>query len=211
MLKINFLGDSITEGALASDEKHSYVYLVGQMTNSMVRNYGVSVSGFTKRNIPNDDPRRKMYFASRVKDMDHDADYVFVFGGTNDFGRGAAPMGNINDNEPNTFYGGLNLLIHELLKHYKKEQIVFILPLHRDEEDLIIPDENDNPGHPLKDYCDVMTKVIYSYGIRLLDIREKFGKAKNNRLLADGLHPNDEGYRYLATLIADYINNVLLK
>lgn len=211
MLRINVLGDSITEGAFASSEEKTFVYLLGEMTDSMVRNYGVSNSGIARRIIPNDDPRRMMYFASRVYNMDHLADYVFVFGGTNDFGRGAAPMGSDGDQTPETFCGGLNCLIDELLKYYKQEQIIFILPLYREQENEIIPDENNEPGHPLQDYRNMMTKILSSRGIAILDIKDKFGKAENNPLLVDGLHPNDEGHRLIASLIADYIKNGLLK
>ena len=55
--------------------------------------------------------------------------------------------------------------------------------------------------------------VVYSeeeFERNKLDIKDKFGKAENNPLLADGLHPNDEGHRLIATLLADYINKELL-
>ena len=210
MLKINVLGDSITEGFSASDEKHSFVYLLSELTNSLVNNYGVCNSGIARRIIPNDDPRRMMFFASRVKDMDHSANYVFVFGGTNDYGRGAAKIGKESDHTPETFCGGLNCLIDELLKYYKREQIIFILPLYREEENLSIPDEEGKPGHPLQYYRDLIEKIVSFNKIKVLDIKDKFGKAENNPLLADGLHPNDEGHRLIATLLADYINKELL-
>ena len=41
MLKINFLGDSITEGCMASKPENGYVSLIGKMLNAEVRNYGI--------------------------------------------------------------------------------------------------------------------------------------------------------------------------
>ncbi len=37
--------------------------------------------------------------------MDNDADIIIVFGGTNDFGNGDAPFGEMSDRTPYTFYG----------------------------------------------------------------------------------------------------------
>ncbi len=44
-------------------------------------------------------------FCSRVEEMDNDADIIIVFGGTNDFGNGDAPFGEMSDRTPYTFYG----------------------------------------------------------------------------------------------------------
>ena len=56
--------------------------------------------------------------------MNHDADYVIVFGGTNDFGHGDAPFGEIGDKTPDTFCGAVDDLVNVLLRYYKKEQII---------------------------------------------------------------------------------------
>lgn len=40
--------------------------------------------------------------------MDNDADIIIVFGGTNDFGNGDAPFGEMSDRTPYTFYGRIN-------------------------------------------------------------------------------------------------------
>lgn len=43
-----------------------------------------------------------------------------------------------------------------------------------------------------------------------MDLKDKMGVAKDNPYIADGLHPNDLGHRYLAELISEYIQNTLL-
>ena len=53
-------------------------------------------------------------FIERAKRMDKNADIVCVFGGTNDYGHGDAPIGNIGDDNPATFYGALNTLFRYL-------------------------------------------------------------------------------------------------
>ena len=206
---INILGDSITEGALASKEENTFVYLLGQILHAETRNYGISGSRIAIQNKPSEDPRFDLYFASRVRLMKNDADYVLVFGGTNDYGHGDAPFGNIKDKTPNTFCGAVDNLINELLKFYKKEQLVFLIPLYRANEDSPYGDGSKTiPSHTLQEYRNALTKIVKQYGIAVLDIKDKIGRAENNPLIADGLHPNDEGHHYLARLLADYFRNL---
>ena len=132
---IDFFGDSITEGACASSQNKCFVERVGQLLNCTVINHGVSGTRFAHQDEPSVSPRFDLDFCYRLKDLNKDADYVFVFGGTNDYGHGLAPIGNMEDESPNTFYGAVNYLANNLLKMYKREQITFILPLHRINED----------------------------------------------------------------------------
>ena len=211
MLKINFLGDSITEGALASEASKTFISIIENVLNCEVRNYGISGSRIARQKRSSENPRFDMYFASRVSDMKNDADFVFVFGGTNDYGHGDAPMGKKGDNTPDTFYGAMNNLIDELLKFYKKDQIVFMLPLYR-------MDENNPYGEgvvriirePLQHYRDAMVEVLKERNIKILDIKDKIGKAENNPLIADGLHPNDLGHKRIADLVVKYIKENLM-
>ncbi len=200
-MKIAFLGDSITEGALASKEENTFVYKVGQYLNCTALNYGISATRIADQQNPTDS-REDKFFGSRVKDMDHSADLVFVFGGTNDFGHGDAPIGNKNDTSPKTFYGACDYLIKELLKYYKKEQVVFVLPLHRNDEDNVLGDGSKKVASlTLEGYTNIIVEVVNRYDIRILDIRNELTKD----LLQDGLHPGDVGHEKIARLLVDYI------
>ena len=66
---------------------------------------------------------------------------VAVFGGTNDYGHGDAPVGSFEDRTPDTFYGALHYLYSGLKEMYPKATIFVMLPLHREGED------NDNPDN----------------------------------------------------------------
>ncbi len=206
MLKINFLGDSITEGALADKQENCYVELVGKMLPAQVCNYGISATRIAKQITPSIDPRWDKYFATRVSEMKKDADYVFVFGGTNDYGHGDAPFGKMGDKTPDTFYGAMDDLINELLKYYPKEKIIFILPTYRLNEDNVYGEGNKKvPGHTLEEYRKAMVEVLNKYQMKILDIKDILGKAENNPLLADGLHPNNAGHKLIAELICNFI------
>ena len=205
---IDFLGDSITEGALASKQSKCYVERVGEILNCKVINHGISGTRFAHQKEASESPRFDLDFCYRLKDLDKSADYVFVFGGTNDYGHGLAPIGNKNNNTPDTFYGAVNYLANNLLKMYKKEQITFILPLHRIDEDNHYGDGSKTvPSLTLSGYIDIIKEVLDKYQIKYLDFRKDIGKADNNPLIADGLHPNDLGHEVLARLIVNYIKN----
>lgn len=207
-LVINFLGDSITEGCWSSKPELCFVSLVGKMLGAEVRNYGIGGTRFAKQRIPSWNPKYDQYFASRIPNMNHDADLLFVFGGTNDFGHGDAPIGEEGDNTPNTFIGATNNLVEELLKHYKKEQITFILPLHRMGENNVYGNgEKETPSLTLDGYVSIIKDIVSKNEIDILDVREEMGGGICNPLLRDGLHPNDLGHRKLAELICDYIKN----
>ena len=208
-MKINFLGDSITEGAFATCTKNQFVEKVGQYLNAVVRNYGISGTRIAIRPNPSPDPSWDLFFGGRVKDMDSDADYVIVFGGTNDYGNGGCLLGNIDDQDPRTFAGGMNYLIKELLKKYDKYKLIFMIPLYREgEEYRHLNGVNGAPGATLQEIREVMYKVLNKNNIKILDLKDEMGKADNNPLLEDGLHPNDEGHDKLARLIVNYIKSL---
>ena len=213
MIKINFLGDSITEGAAASAVEKTFVYLVGQKLNAEARNYGKGGTRLAKQIVPSIDPNYDKYFLLRAKSMNHDADYVFVFGGVNDFGHGDAPFGEIGDKTSNTFCGAVEELCDFLLKHYSKNKITFIPPLHCHDESNPCGYDNEKankPGKTLSEYYEALVKIVRSKDINILDIREEFGPAHDNpHFSPDYLHPSDDGHRFIADLIVDYLKSVL--
>jgi lysophospholipase L1-like esterase len=207
---IDFFGDSITEGAGATSQNKCYVERVGQILNCKVINHGVSGTRFAKQNKSSADPRWDLDFCYRLKDLNRNADLIFVFGGTNDFGHGDAPIGNKEDNTPDTFYGACNFLASSLLKMYKKEQIIFILPLHRVEEDNPRGEGfKEKPSLTLEGYRNIIKEVLDKYQIKYLDIRDNLGRAEDNPLFQDGIHPSDEGHELIAQQLVDYIRSEL--
>lgn len=210
MLKINFLGDSITEGCGSTDPKEKgFVSLVGKNLPCIARNYGIGGTRIAINSEQSPVDVWDLYFGGRVKEMNRDADYVFVFGGTNDYGHGKIPFGEFGDTDPHTFYGAVDYLINELLKYYKLGKLVFILPLYRFNETSPYGDgSKKEPGKTLPEYREAMLKVLNKYQVRVLDVKEEFGKGEDNPLLLDGLHPNDEGHLFLSKLICDYIKKI---
>ena len=105
--KINFLGDSITEGCGVSAKENTFIEILKEKYNlAEARNYGKGGTRIARQSEIKDpnEPRDKD-FLMRMWDMDPDADIVVVFGGTNDYGNGQAPLGTVDDTSIFTFFG----------------------------------------------------------------------------------------------------------
>ena len=240
--KINFLGDSITFGfglldlselpedfdpaTLAPEDNPLFSIdpdiLEGSFVNILrrecklaaARNYGVCGSRIARQH---DDGRFDMFpdtFIMRAERMDPDADIVVVFGGTNDFGHGNAPLGTMADREDGTFYGALHVLYRRLIEKYPGAEIVICTPLHRLDEDL--PGEEGVkliPGALLIEYVRAIREVAEYYSLPLLDLYACSGLQPNVPVIAekycpDGLHPNKAGYAILTRRIKHFLESL---
>jgi lysophospholipase L1-like esterase len=204
-MKINFLGDSITEG-YGVNKGECYVDVIASKYGHEVRNYGISGTRFGCSTIKDLD-LNDLYFALRVEKMNHDADKVVVFGGTNDYGVGQfIPLGNIGDKECNTFVGACDVLIKNLLKHYNKEQIIFIVPIPRHEEFLHLVDPNEKYITPtLHEYRFFVRKITQNYDIKCIDIGNLFPDVFDKEMLPDGIHPSKKAHVLIADAIIEYL------
>ena len=200
---INFLGDSITEGYCASSLSKGFVSIVGEKIHAKVNNYGIAATRIAKQSSVYDD---QSFFGARVKDMDKNADMVIVFGGTNDYGHGDAPVGDIGDTSPDTFYGGMNYLINELNKYFSRKRIIFILPTYRVNEDNPFGEYKTKRGHSLQVYRDAIVEVLNKHNIEYWDIKDELGDPTND-LYYDGLHPNDKGHEKIAEIIINKLRH----
>lgn len=208
-MKLIFLGDSITEGVGATCEENKYVSVVAKICGVETANFGVSGTRIARQKKPTL-PRTFDYdFQMRAEVMDKDADMVFVFGGTNDYGHGDAEIGTTEDNSPYTFCGGLNNLFAKLSAIYGKEKICFILPARRFDENDLCGGGRRKPTLPLKGYVDIIRSFCIVHGVDYIDLyNDGFPVPETDRgdeFTADGLHPNDKGHAFIAEKIKEYL------
>lgn len=202
-MRIIFLGDSITAGAGAGTVENMYTAQIEKLTGAEVLNYGVGGTRIARQTKPSADPSFDKDFLQRAQTMEKEADLVFVFGGTNDYGHGDAPIGAITDETPYTFCGALNLLIDYLSGVYGVEKVWFILPVHRKNED----DPHGEFGckkiaaGSLSDYINAEISVLDNRGVEYLDLRDVIPADKLDELTADGVHPDATGHKLLAEAI----------
>ncbi len=209
--KINFLGDSITEGHGASAEDKHFTSLIEKKTGAICRNYGIGGTRIARQVIPSENPRYDLDFCMRAEEMDADADIVVVFGGTNDFGHGDAALGKFEDRTLYTFYGALHSLYTLLINKYNESTIVILTPIHRiNEDESWSPNNEPEALHPLKDYVNAIREVAEYYSLPVLDLYATSGLQPEipiikEKYMPDGLHPSDAGYKILANKITAFL------
>lgn len=207
---INFLGDSITQGAGADCEADTYVNVVGATLGCEVKNYGVGGTRIARQTQPSQMSIYDQDFLMRSEEMGA-ADFLFVFGGTNDFGHGDAEFGELDSRDIYTFCGAVNTLLGNLTARYGKEKICVILPLHRvDEENVYGDGSKKKPSRLLKDYVFVLKTIAEKYGLDTMEFEKEFPYsqiAPGQGLTTDGLHPNSHGHKIIAEKICEYLRN----
>ena len=87
-LKINFLGDSITQGSgTTGPDKLFHQIIKREYGLAEAYNCGVGGTRIAKQTVPGYHIH-DLYFALRAKTITKDVDAIVIFGGTNDFGHG---------------------------------------------------------------------------------------------------------------------------
>lgn len=210
--KINFLGDSITEGAGTSSHDKMFTMLIEREYGAICQNYGIGGTRIARQKTPTEE-KWDRDFISRVPEMDNDADIVVVFGGTNDFGHGDAPLGTMSDRTPYTFYGALHCLYTALTEKYPGVPVVILTPLHRWNEDSPKGDNKPAPVGTLKEYVNIIREIAEYYSLPVLDLFKESGLQPKipviqQKYVPDGLHPNDDGNAILAHKIARFLETL---
>lgn len=219
---INFLGDSITMGVGATSHDLCFVSLLKKkFPQHEILNQGISGTRIARQDeiynpknyvlLDCDSYSFNLDFNVRIPNLKRNSDYVFVFGGTNDWGHGSAPFGNLSDDTPYTYCGAVRKLFTELSKKFGKDKVKVIIPLYRFDDWHKKGGDSDWLPHSdkmLTDYCDVQISICNELGIEYLDYRNELGHPNNDKnegYFKDGLHPNDKGHQLLADLLSKVI------
>ncbi|MBR2633950.1 MAG: SGNH/GDSL hydrolase family protein [Clostridia bacterium] len=217
-MKISFLGDSITEGVGVKNPENLYHQRIKSTCRlRAVCIDGISGSRFAAQKTPTvQDLRADRHFISRVENLDADSDVIVVFGGTNDYGHGDAPLGEEGDRSEYTFRGACDLLFEKLIERFPDRLIVVMGPLHRSGEDdpCGTPGRKSGPVGTLYDYAEIIRKSARKYAIPYLDLMACSGMtpripAQKERYMPDGLHPNDAGHEKIARLLIAFLENLI--
>lgn len=208
-MKINFLGDSITEGAFAGILEDRYSTLTAKHFGAEECNFGVSGTRIAKQLKRTSNPDDDVFMCRAVK-MPTDAEFTVVFGGTNDYGHGDAKLGVFEDREDYTFYGAFHNLVAYMVSSFSKDNLCFILPIPRFDQDNPYGDgSKDEPIAPMSAYIEAEKAVLAYYGVEYLDLSDKFyiptTQQDDGNLYKDGLHPNAKGHRFLADCLIEYL------
>ena len=220
--KINFLGDSITEGTGVTDVPNCRYdnRLVGMLGLAKANNYSVGGSRLAHQIYPSAKPRYDLCFCGRAYDMDKTADMIIVYGGVNDFIHGDAAFGQLGDTHPDTFCGGVYFLMNFLRETYGDKPIVFMTParcfLRKEVDDLVVSTharKRPGIGKPLRAYVDVILETAKQFDIPVLDLYRNLGidphdEASFAAYTTDGLHFNDAGHGVIAEKLKAFIEKI---
>ncbi len=216
-ISANFLGDSITKGASASCPENIFHQLIAKKYEMKIaRNYGLGGSRMA-RQLPVEDGNTEedVSFSARMWDMDDDAELIVLFGGTNDYGHGNAPLGSFSDREPETFYGACHYIMGGLINKYPYARVVVVTPMHRLNEDDVRGEHGRKPQDvaPLSRYVEIIREVAEYYSLPIIDLWANSGLQPNLEIIRekycrDGLHPNDEGHKRIAEYIGNFLENL---
>ena len=214
---VNFLGDSITEGAGVGDIPNCRYdnYIKNEYGLKAANNYGISGTRLAHQMKAGVNPSSDLCFCGRAYHMDKNADIVVVYGGVNDYIHGDAPIGQKGDRYPETFWGGVSFLMRHLKDLYPGKTIVFVTPAHCYYEGVHDYEVSKYPikktdAMPLIEYVKIIEEMGKEYGVPVLNLFEKLGIDPNKpedyeKYTVDGLHFNNEGQKILAKCIADFI------
>ncbi len=216
--KVNFLGDSITEGVGVTDRENCrYDNRLKKICGlSAVNNYGVGGTRLAHQTHASERPRHDLCFCGRAYDLDESADMVVVYGGVNDYIHGDAPFGEIGDKTPATFCGGVYYLMNYLTEAFAGKPVVFMTPARLCRYGTLTdlkpsPREGKLPdAKPLLAYVEVIEKTAEQFGIPVLNLYHKLGLDPNipehcEKYTVDGLHFNDDGHAFIAERLAEFI------
>ena len=196
----NFLGDSITEPYGTTAPEKAFHHIIKEKCGlKSVYNYGIGGTRIARQIAPSENTKFDLTFEIRSVTMNKEADLIVVFGGTNDYGHGDAEFGDTNSRDRYTFCGALNCLIETLKANFPKSKLVFMTPIHRENETIPCAEGKKT----LPEYVEAMREIFKNHNVAVIDLFELNPiDVTNKELLPDGLHPSDKGHEILAEVVA---------
>ena len=140
------------------------------LSGANVKNYGLSGTRIARQTAKSKCEQDDRDFLERADEMDINTDVIVVFGGTNDFGSGDAPIGDLDSKSEYTFFGAMHCLCKKLLNKYPNAEIIFLTPLHRKDEKFTVDGNGISNEIPLSEYVSVIKEVAGYYGLPVLDL-----------------------------------------
>lgn len=198
------LGDSITSG---SSTVRCYMNWIQDRTCITPWNYGLSSTAIAKDSATVDHN-----MATRYASMYDGADYITVFGGTNDHGR-SLPIGQWGDADQMTVYGAMKILCEGLINKYIGKKIGFILPLPKCTTDNNVTTDYSYPSASFYPYIQCIEDVCARYSIPVLDMYKHSDmhpsiSAFRTACMPDGLHPNSDGQELMSYRIQSFLESL---
>lgn len=195
--KLVFFGDSLTWGDIG-DSAHTqattpFPESIANKTGCISVNYGVKGAEASTYKSTNN-------LKTQLQKADlTDADMIFLEFGTNDFNT-AAPLGDIDSNDWNTFCGAYNNAIAEIASKNGKA-IVYILGLFPSSR--LYSGAYNSSRNILRTFNEYLKMIAARTGCRYIDMSQNAGFNRYNYLsyCTDGTHYTNTAYGIIADVI----------
>ena len=144
------------------------------------------------------------------------ADIITMCFGVNDWYH-SVPLGNIDDEGPDTFYGAYNKLINEAKSKNPYADIILLTPTYRSKSKKGSgkpPFYKNGQGLYLFDYVEAVKKLSEFHGVYCIDLFKELGIRESNKKFytTDGFHLNQLAHKKIAKLIGNTLSkSILLK
>jgi lysophospholipase L1-like esterase len=188
--KINVIGDSIVRGT--TDGATPWTTFLSDNNNCVVRNHGVNGA-----RLADDGTTYSVY--SRYQSMEDDADIVIVWAGWNDINK-PVPLGTFDSRDGTTYYGALHLIAEGLLTKYIGKKIFFCTLLN-----------THASWTTVKSFNNAIREVTEYWGLQVIETSKVGFNGRNatvkSSLIPDNVHPNTEGNKIIADVMAKFINS----
>jgi len=210
-LKIGLLGDSIAANGGFFNQINSVLGTTGK--NVSIGGWFYSEDAGVDNEYPGD-ISKGIY--RQVANLNGDENLIIIWAGTNDFGH-SHRIGDINDRNPDTLYGGMHMVINALYDKLGEDiTIILCTPLHRNMKDGGTPgypyssDQTNKLGNSLQAYWNAINDIAAYYDLLLFDAHAETGldprnEEINTKYFDDGLHPNAAGQTIIGNQLAKFI------
>lgn len=196
-------GDSIT----AQAEFWTSGNLEGSGWSTLVKDYfgcadivncGVGGSTVAGTSVTN-----AMWTDERITAIPSDSDFILFMGGTNDWNQNI-PLGTLDSDDTNTFYGALNVIAEKLVTRFPSKKIIWMCNVYGK---VTTQNEKNSAGLTLYDYSRAFIESANKNGFDVLDMFKSWTKYDCEQYLnseSDGtsfIHPNRKGGIKMADII----------
>ncbi|PFW50137.1 hypothetical protein COL13_27400, partial [Bacillus cereus] len=194
------VGDSLTEHNIRAT-KNYHDYIADELGITVI-NLGKGGTGY-KRTEENNTA-----FYQRILNVPKDIDVFTIFGSGNDL---SLPLGTPTDTTTDTVCGCMNKTIENFYSVHPTTPIGIITPTPW------VGYPNSIPGNKMELYVDALIEICNRHGIPYLDLYrgsnlrpwdETFRKLMYSRDDGNGVHPDENGHKIIASKIREFIKTL---
>ena len=197
------IGDSITV------RSGNYVDTVANALGMTATNLGISGANANVMRKSFSDSGYTEYSEERQQAVQN-ADLITIYGCINDFTPTAAPIGDLYNTESGTFIYNFKRLIEAVLTLNPTARIVVIGTHNAWDSGRPSIYQPCNGSDTVAEYVKAVEGVARYYGLYYIDMYQKSGinHYTGSAYLADGVHPNADGYAKISAVIESELRNI---